>query len=353
VSSRVDQIGEGRHTVAAEYLAVFLEFVAECGLDASSVLASAGLSPDEVVQLPRFVGSKTYYRLIRSLLAQRPDPHHAYRFARRGSELRHGAAGMFAQNCQTLREATELGLRYARPQLGNSERLMVRAENREMVVLMSPPDPKVEIDEGVDRFNSIVILLGHELRGRRMAGAMATPFANTLKVTHSEDRFSLSRAGLPPGMTITFNAPQVELVLCSDYLDTPLLSPSTELRAIALRQLEGSDPDANISDRVRAVFQSREPEVPDLDEVCAALHMSSATLKRKLKADDATFQSLKDSFRLRRATSLLGGTEASVDEIADELGFSDASGFTKAFRRWTGVAPREWRLAYRSKPGSS
>ena len=42
---------------------------------------------------------------------------------------------------------------------------MVRAENREMVVLMSPPDPKVEIDEGVDRFNSIVILLGHELRG--------------------------------------------------------------------------------------------------------------------------------------------------------------------------------------------
>ena len=260
---------------------------------------------------------------------------------------------MLAQNCQTLREATALGFRYARPQLGNSERLMVRAEKREMVVLMSPPDPKVEIDDGVDRFNSIVILLGHELRGRRMAGAMATPFANTLKVTHSEDRFSLSRAGLPPGMTITFNAPHVELVLCSDYLDTPLLSPSTELRAIALRQLEGSDPDANISDRVRAVFQSREPEVPDLDEVCAALHMSSATLKRKLKADDATFQSLKDSFRLRRATSLLGGTEASVEEIADELGFSDASGFTKAFRRWTGVAPRDWRLAYRSEPGSS
>jgi len=53
VGSRVDQIGEGRHTVSAEYLAVFLEFVAECGLDASSVLASAGLSPEEVVQLPK------------------------------------------------------------------------------------------------------------------------------------------------------------------------------------------------------------------------------------------------------------------------------------------------------------
>lgn len=348
MGGRVDQIGEGRHTVLAEYLAAFLEFVAECGLDASSVLASAGLSPEEVVQLPRFVGSKTYYRLIRSLLDQRPDPHHAYRFARRASELRHGAAGMVAQNSETLREGLDLGLRYSRPQLGNSERLMVRVEGDGMVVLVRPPDPDIEIDEGVDCFNSIVMLLGHELRGRRMAGAMAKPFANVLKVTHSQDGFSQSRAALPPGMTVAFDAPHVELVLRSDYLDMPLLSPSAELRTIALRQLESSDSGANISDRVRAVFESREPEVPGMDEVCAALHMSRATIKRKLKADGATFQSLKDSFRLRRATSLLRESEASVEEIADELGFSDASGFTKAFRRWTGIAPREWRRAHRS-----
>ena len=305
------------------------------------------------MQLPRYVGSKTYYRLIRSLLDQQPDPHHAYRFARRASELRHGAAGMVAQNSQTLREGLDAGLRYSRPQLGNSERLVVRAEHQEMVVLIRPPDPEIEIDESVDRFKSIVMLLGHELRGRRMAGVMATPFANELKVTHSTEGFSLSRAALPPGMTITFDAPHVELVLCADYLDTPLLSPSAALRAIALRQLEGANPEANISDRVRGVFQSCEPEVPDLDEVCTALHMSRATLKRKLKADGATFQSLKDSFRLRRATSLLRETDASVEEIADELGFSDASGFTKAFRRWTGIAPREWRLAHRASPAST
>lgn len=260
---------------------------------------------------------------------------------------------MVAQNSETLREGLDLGLRYSRPQLGNSERLMVRVEGNEMVILIHASDPKLEIDESVDRFNSIVMLLGHELRGRRMAGAMATPFANELKVTHSEDGFSPARAALPPGMTITFDAPHVELILRSDYLDMPLLSPSSELRAIALRQLEGADPDANITDRVRAVFQSREPEVPGLDEVCETLHMSRATLKRKLRADGATFQSLKDSFRLRRATSLLGESEASVEEIADELGFSDASGFAKAFRRWTGTAPREWRLAHRSARDST
>jgi len=350
MGSGAGQIGEGRHTVAAEYLAAFLEFVAECGLDASSVLASAGLSPEEVVPLPKFVGNKTYTRAIRSLLDQRPDPHHAYRFARRASELRHGAAGMVAQNSQTLREGLDVGLRYARPQLGNSERLVVRIEEKEMVVLMSPPDPRIGFDDSVDCFNSIVMLLGHELRGRRMAGTMDVPFANDLKVTHSAEGFSLARAALPPGMTLSFDAPHVELVLRSDYLDSPLMSPSTELQAIALRQLEEANSSGNISDRVRAVFQTLDPHVPDLDEVCAALHMSSATLKRKLKADGATFKDLKDSFRLRRATYLLGDTEDSVEEIADELGFSDASGFSKAFRRWTGIAPREWRLAHRSEP---
>jgi hypothetical protein len=62
-------------------------------------------------------------------------------------------------------------------------------------LLAQRPDPKVEIDQSVDCFNSIV---------------MATPFANELKVTHSEEGFSLSRAALPPGMTITFDAPHVE-----------------------------------------------------------------------------------------------------------------------------------------------
>ena len=46
-----------------------------------------------------------------------------------------------------LREGLDLGLRYSRPQLGNSERLVVRVAGNEMVVLISPPDPNVEIDE--------------------------------------------------------------------------------------------------------------------------------------------------------------------------------------------------------------
>ncbi|NCF20658.1 MAG: helix-turn-helix domain-containing protein [Haliea sp.] len=344
---KVDQIGKGKYSISGEYLGAFLEFVTECGVDASAILLDVGLAPESIIQQPQFVGSESFNRAIRSLLNQSPDPHHAYRFARRISELRHGTAGVIAQNSQTLREAMELGMRYVRPQIGNTNRLLVHTRKDTMTIMVSPRHPKVndDYDHEIDSFTSIIMVLGTEMRGRRMSGTMGLPFSNELKVTHSDNGFSRYKAGLPPGLKITFNAPYVALVMEPEYLDTPLLAPSFELQAAALRHLEGLDADANISDRVRGVFQSHEPNVPDLDAVAEALHMSRATLKRKLKTSGSTFQDIKDSFRLRRASNLLRDTEATVDEIAAELSFSDASGFSKAFRRWTGLAPSEWRLA--------
>jgi len=344
---KIDQIGKGKHSISAEYLGAFLEFVTESGVDASAILLDAGLTPESIIQQPQFVGGETFNRAIKSFLNKRPDPHHAYRFARRLSELRHGTAGVVAQNSQTLREATELGLRYARPQLGNANRLLLRTENDTMTMLMSPRNPKSDddFDHEIDCFTSIIMLLGHEIRGRRMTGTMDLAFSNELRVTHSDNGFCRDKAGLPPGLSITFNAPYTALVMESKYLNTPLLAPSFELQSVALRQLEGSDPGANISDRVRGIFQRLEPNVPDLETVAETLHISRATLKRKLKTNGSTFQDIKDSFRLRRASNLLLDTQATVDEIAAELRFSDASGFSKAFRRWTGLAPSEWRLA--------
>jgi len=89
------------------------------------------------------VGHVTFNLAIKSLLNQRPDPHHAYRFARRLSELRHGAAGVVAKNSQTLREAMELGIRYLRPQLGNTHRLFLRTENDTITTTKSTVSPRL------------------------------------------------------------------------------------------------------------------------------------------------------------------------------------------------------------------
>ena len=78
--------------------------------------------------------------------------------------------------------------------------------------------------------------------------------------------------------------------------------------------------------------------------VADKMHMSARNLQLKLAARDTTFQDTLDSTRQNLATGYMEQSHLAITEIAYLLGFSDASNFTRAFRRWFGVSPREYRL---------
>ena len=79
--------------------------------------------------------------------------------------------------------------------------------------------------------------------------------------------------------------------------------------------------------------------------VADKMHMSARNLQLKLAARDTTFQDTLDSTRQNLATGYMAQSHLAITEIAYLLGFSDASNFTRAFRRWFGISPREYRLA--------
>ena len=72
-----------------------------------------------------------------------------------------------------------------------------------------------------------------------------------------------------------------------------------------------------------------------------ALHRR--TLSRHLQAEGAGFQSLVDETRFEIARQLLSQTRIPLSEVAVALGYSEASAFTRAFRRWSGQSPAAWR----------
>ena len=73
--------------------------------------------------------------------------------------------------------------------------------------------------------------------------------------------------------------------------------------------------------------------------------LSSRTLQRYLNREMTSYQEVLDRARLRKATRMLEETDAKFIEIALSLGYEEAASFTRAFRRWTGVTPREYRKA--------
>lgn len=82
---------------------------------------------------------------------------------------------------------------------------------------------------------------------------------------------------------------------------------------------------------------------PSIPRVAKHLGFSVRSLQRELKRHGLTFSVLVDRARYERAQALLGETEAKICDISAMLGYNDASSFSRAFMRWSGVSPRKYR----------
>jgi AraC-like DNA-binding protein len=144
----------------------------------------------------------------------------------------------------------------------------------------------------------------------------------------SRDAISLSTATL-----------EGRLSLADDALSTFLVG---QLEALAKRHVS-ADP---LTDKVRGVISSMlAGGTPKLEVVAARLAMSPRTLQRHLASVETSFAQIVDATRHHLATELLRETQRSMAEIAFVLGFSEPSAFHRAFKRWEGTTPTQFRDA--------
>jgi AraC-like DNA-binding protein len=102
-------------------------------------------------------------------------------------------------------------------------------------------------------------------------------------------------------------------------------------------------------DVVHQIVQKLPDGPPSQQQIADALHVSNRTLQRRLKSEGTSFMDLLQDTRLQLARKYLRQRNRSVVETAYMLGFSEPSTFSRAFKRWTGRAPAE----YREYPESS
>ncbi len=80
-------------------------------------------------------------------------------------------------------------------------------------------------------------------------------------------------------------------------------------------------------------------------QIARYLMLSEATLRRRLKDEGVSYQALKDLCQRRMAEYYLKNTNSGIEEIARQLGFSNAASFRRAFFRWTATTPAKLREA--------
>lgn len=150
-----------------------------------------------------------------------------------------------------------------------------------------------------------------------------------------------------PTHQFRFEQPHLLLSFDKNYLMNKLVHADPIASQIAINQCEAElsalGERHRIAMRVRDILTNSEQHYLSIEAVADRLHMSDRTLKRQLAAEGTSFSTLVDEVRYRHATSLLSRTDFTLEQIADELGYSDVANFSRAFKRWSGRSPSNWR----------
>jgi AraC-like DNA-binding protein len=113
------------------------------------------------------------------------------------------------------------------------------------------------------------------------------------------------------------------------------------------RLLESLPDETDLSRSIRTACLNSRGAFPNADEMATRLGLSVRTLHRRLAEEGRPYKEIVDDVRRSLAIEFLQSTSLSVEEIAGRVGFSEATNFRKAFRKWTGHAPAHFRGAWR------
>jgi AraC-like DNA-binding protein len=152
-----------------------------------------------------------------------------------------------------------------------------------------------------------------------------------------------------------FAEPFTGIEFSSQALDRPHMHWQPELHALmraqAERTLEQLSRPLTCAERVRALLVGRrEQTAPDMEVVARELDLSIRSLRRRLEEEGTSYRALIQSWHYDSACSLLRNPDLTQQAVGHALGFADASSFHRAFRRWTGLTPAEYREAALTLP---
>jgi AraC-like DNA-binding protein len=148
---------------------------------------------------------------------------------------------------------------------------------------------------------------------------------------------------------IQFSAPKNMLIFSKADLSAPLPTANAELarandRVITDYLARFTHDSTKVRVEAKLLEQLSSGRATQ-ESIAKALAMSPRTLQRNLKQEGTSYKQLLDGMRRELASQYVKESRLSVNEITFMLGFSEPANFSRAFRRWTGVSPSEYRLS--------
>jgi len=250
-----------------------------------------------------------------------------------------GILGYAMMSCATLGQAVTIGLRYYRT-AGPLYELDFTVEREEAIIEvrdvigLGPLEPFLVEELFASMPPLIHELIGEPIQPRGLDLAYPAP----RYAPRYREVFDCPLHFEADGNRFRFDAALLERPLVRADADNLTLFERS-CREL-LEEIESSETLASV---VRREILASPGAIPTADAMAARLNIGARTLRLRLAALGTSYQALLDEVRCRIAVDYLQNTELSTQEIAELLGFTEATNFRRAFLRWTSHTPTAYR----------
>lgn len=321
-----------------------VQYAARRGVNTEELCAAAGIEPALLQKPDQQIPGALHSAVWREAIKRTGDENLGLHLGEVFNLATFGIVGYVLVNCQTLKEALEKLSRYTR----------LFSQGAHIHVSVTEGMAMCDCDVVDDLKNYLVDQPRHAIESTftSLLTATATLTGQPLRL-HSiwfqyprPTDISEHKRIFQTGMH--FSMPTNRIIFDANYLNWSVLSANSNLLSVfethAEAMLNAMNQEENYTQPVvRAIVQQLRGELPSIDTIAHGLAISTRQLQRELRAEGTSFQQLLDQTRKELALRHLKNLNTPIYDVAFLLGFSEPSAFHRAFKRWTGQTPRNYR----------
>lgn len=318
---------------------VMVNFAAERGVSQQCCLLNTGISDSDLAETESLITREQEMQVIANVMhALGGSPAIGFELGLRYNIATFGLWGFTLRTCRSLRDAVQHAMRYLPLSTAYCQLSLIDNDTHFGVVLNGDTIP-LELREFL-KLRDLATAL-NLLRELGLSGISVQAVELDLMQTAELEKSETLAAWNPH-----FAAPRTAVLIAPEDADRPLPTYDPHLvrmledqcrTQLARRQETGT------AGQVRRQILCQLGLSATLEDTAAALAISPRSLRRRLEEENTSFRQLVDDERRSLAEQLLKNSLMTLEELAAQLGYLDTASFTRAFRRWHGQSPGQYR----------
>ncbi len=326
------------HSISSHFAIATLKAAQEQHLDVDQILQAAHLD-SSLLNNDKFRLTPAQFGTLARMTWELSNDEF---MARAKRPARYGTFSLYAREavrCETLESAYRHLGRFYRI-VNDSIVINLQIEGDRATLSMKLAEPEKDKDH---MLRDILLMLWHRfpswLIGRRIP-LIEVQMAGPMPAHAAEYRLIFP-------CPVSYQAESNSLIFDASVLSAPIIQRvetlREHLRTAPLQWFTRQEYVPVYTRRVRDLISPDILAFRDMREVAIRLNLTERTLRRKLKDEGTSFQTIKDEMRRDNAIHLLNQSRLSILEISQQLGFSETAAFSRAFKQWTGQTPGAFR----------